>query len=234
MDLKIKNSALNNEKPCWRKNGVWGTEQPRCEKLKFVEHCRYCEVFEDAARGAMVGHTSETDDENMSLTIDDLVQQQRLEGDKSILAFRLEKYCFAIPSNKVVTVHEQTPIHSIPFNRNNVIKGVVAINHEIYTFVNIVQLLSLPPVDDSMFEEKPRGIFKRALVIDFGNRTLAFYVDEVYQIYRYYNQSVNEELPGSFLHAISKGRLLKEKSWCDDCHLLDLEKISSEFERTFL
>ncbi|MDH5257722.1 MAG: chemotaxis protein CheW, partial [Gammaproteobacteria bacterium] len=215
-------------------NGIWGNEKPPCEKLKLVEHCRNCDVFAEAARAEIVKDSVDFYSDGDALSIDDLVQKQRLAGDKSILPFRLEKYCFAIPSKKIITIHDQIPIHSIPFNRNPVIKGVVAINHEIYTFVNIVDLLSLPPSEKSEIHEKTRGFYKRVLVVDFDSRILAFYVDEVYQIFRYYHQAVNEEMPGSFLNSVSKGRLLEEKDWCDDCHILDLKKISSEFENTFL
>ena len=228
---KNKNTVLD-EKPCWRKNGVWGDEKPRCEKLDFVGHCRTCDVFENAARASII----EGSDGGISnsYSFDDLVQKQRLSGDKSILPFRLDESCFAIPTSKIVTIHDHVPIHSIPFNRNATVKGVVAINHEIFTFVNIVELLSLPPAEKNNSVDVVRGLYKRVLVVDFNARTMAFYVDEVYPIFRYYVQSVSEELPGSYLGELSKGRLLKENNWCSDCHILDLGNISNEFENTFI
>lgn len=228
------NNRVVDDKPCWRINGVWGNEKPRCDKLKFVGHCRNCDVFEDAARATIVegeGHAEYSGD---SLSFDDLIQQQRLSGDRSILPFRLEESCFAIPTNKVITIHDQIPIHSIPFNRNSAVKGIVAINHEIFSFVNIVELLSLPPAEKTESKNLVRGLYKRVLVVDFNGRTMAFYVDEVYPIFRYYRQAVNEELPGSYLQSLTKGRLLKENDWCSDCHLIDLESVSNEFENTFL
>ena len=234
MTMKTTENNLLIEKPCWRKNGVWGNEKPRCEKLKFVEHCRSCDVFEAAARATIVDGAGGLHEAGEALSIDELVQRQRLAGDKSILPFRLEKYCFGIPSNNVVTIHDHIPIHSIPFNRNSLIKGVVAINHEIYTFIDVVALLALPPFEKTDPQNFVRGLYKRVLVVDFNSRILAFYVDEVFQIYRYYQQAVNEELPGSFIGTTSKGRLLEEKDWCGDCHILDLERISNEFENTFL
>ncbi len=234
MVTQIKHYSQEIEKPCWRKNGVWGNEKPRCEKLKFVDHCRSCNIFEEAARAAMVAGSVDQEEIDEGLTIDDLVQRQRLAGDKSVLPFRLKQYCFAIPSNKIITIHDQVPIHSIPFNRNPVIRGVVAINHEIYTFVNFSQLLSLPPAAQGDLQDKTRRLYKRILVVDFNSRILAFYVDEVYQIYRYYKEAVNEEKTKNIFSKISEGYLLEEKSWCDDCYILDLKKISSEFENTFL
>ena len=223
------------EKPCWRINGVWGNENPRCEKLKFVGHCRNCDVFEDAARAAIVEGSEEfSNTGDSSLSFDDLVQQQRLSGDRSILPFRIEESCFAVPAKKIITVHDHIPIHSIPFNRNSVIKGVVAINHEIFSFVNIVELLSLPPAEKIASKNVIRGRYKRVLVVSIESRTIAFNVDEVYPIFRYYRQAVNKEIPGSFLQSLTKGRLLKENDWCDDCHILDLDSLSNEFENTFL
>jgi len=221
-------------KPCWRKNGIWGNETPRCEKLKFVEHCRNCDVFEDAAKDAINSDSTKVGVDGELLSFEELVQRQRSSGDLSILPIRLEQYCFAIPCNRIITIHDHIPIHSVPFNKNPVIKGVAAINHEIFTFVNIVELLSLPPSEKQDTSGREIGLYKRALVVDFNSRILAFYVDEVYQISRYYEPAVNEELPGSFLNVVSSGRLLAEEEWCGDCHILDVEKVSNEFERTFL
>jgi len=245
-DFRFAESAVT-DKPCWRVNGVWGNAQPRCEKLKFVAHCRNCDVFESAARAAIVENFDVSGPGKASVSFDDLVQQQRLSGDKSILPFRLESYCFAVPANKIITIHGKIAIHSIPFNRNPVIKGVVAIHHEIYSFVNIVELLALSTVEknkkqktkadgvDNKGSENPiKGLFKRVLVVDLNARKIAFYVDEVYPIYRYYHQAVNEVTPGSFFHAIAQGRLLKETGWCSDCHILDLDVLSNEFESSFL
>ena len=233
MDIKPTNGS-HNDKPCWRKNGVWGNEKPRCEKLKFVEHCRSCDVFETAARAAIVDSSTDFSSRGDALSIDDLVQRQRLSGDKSILPFRLGKYCFAIPSSKIVTIYDQIQIHSIPFNRNPTIKGVVAISHEIYTFVNIIELLSLPPSSNVDVRNSVRGLYKRILVVDLNSRIIAFYVDEVYQIFRYYHQAVNEELSEEFLKSVGKGRLLEEEDWCGDCHILDVDKMARKFENTFL
>lgn len=230
--MKINQDTAFDNKPCWRKNGVWGDEKPRCEKLKVVEHCRNCDVFEQAARAVIVDDVTENHPGNETLTFDDLVQRQRLSGDKSILPFRLGQYCFAIPATHIVTVHDHVPIHSIPFNLNPVVNGVVAVNHEIFTFINIVELLSLSFAEKTDGQAIVRGLYKRILVVDFDSRIMAFYVDEVYPIYRYFHQAVNEELPGDFFQTLSQGRLSKEGTWCDDSHILDLEKIADKFENT--
>ncbi len=228
---RVSQHNRRDDKPCWRINGVWGNEKPRCEKLQFISHCRSCDVFEQAAREAMAGSPGVNP---ATSSIDDLVQQQRLSGDKSILPFRLEGFCLGIAVDKIVTIHDHIPIHSIPFNKSTVIKGVVAINHEIFSFINAAELLSLPPVDKADFKNVSKGLYKRVLVVNFNKRVMAFYVDEVYPVYRYYRQAVNENPEAISLVSFTHGRLLADSDWCSDCYILDLELLSNEFESSFL
>ncbi len=222
-----------NTKPCWRRNGTWGDEKPRCDKLKFVEHCRNCSVFENAAREAMSTDNVEKGFNGELLSFDALVQRQRSSGDVSILPVRLEQYCIAIPCSQIITIHDHVPIHTVPFNLNSIVKGVVAINHEIYTFINFGSLLSLPPATKSKLKNREIGLYKRVIVVNFDSRIMAFYVDEVYPIFRYFEAAVNELASDSFLQHLSSGYLLEEKEWCGDCHIVDFLKVSKIFEKTF-
>jgi len=222
MDTENDESQLAQD--CWRRIGIWGKESNRCEKLKHVKHCRNCDVFESAAREAVLErHLSMGDD---ALTIEELIEKETREGDKSMMPFRLGNLCFALPSGAVLTIHDQVAVHSIPHNVSAVIKGLVAINHEVYTFIDLAKLLDLEPNQKDAGDTKLQSLFKRALVVDLAGRTVVFYVDEVYQIHRYFQKDmrlVDKKLPGADL---MQGMLVNNQNWVGNCNLLDLATTS--------
>jgi len=225
--MKDNDNAELINKACWRKNGVWGTELPRCEKLRYVRHCRNCDVFEQAALQAF--SVNQHSNNNMDIGGADAPQ-----GDTAVLPFRIASYCFAIPINSVVTISDQVAIHSIPFNRNPVIKGMIAINHEVYPFMSLSDLLSLELLLDAQQIRMLRGLYKRILVINLGGRCVAFYVDEVYPIYHYLKSSVQVPKGKNMFEKQTDGYLFNNQNWCSDCYLLSLDQFSDELEHTFL
>lgn len=218
-------------KACWRKNGVWGTELPRCEKLRYVRHCRNCEVFEQAAFQAF---SPEQQKKDLSTTVGENDKHARFENRLAVLPFRISRYCFSIPINSVVSISDQVAIHSIPFNRNPVIKGMIAINHEVYPFMSLSDLLSLDMLLDAQQIRKLRGLYKRILVVNLGGRCIAFYVDEVYPIFHYLKSAVKKP-EGKFpFERQTEGFLENNQNWCSDCYLIGLNQFSAELEHTFL
>lgn len=219
----------NNRQPqvsCWRKNGVWGTEFPRCEKLKYVNHCRNCDVFEAAAIEAFASARKEIEN---SLADDSAfadIEQQ------SHLPFRLSTYCFSVPTNAVLTISEQVALHSIPFNTNAVIRGLVAINHEVFPLLDIQKLLALDFNENMDKLKSLRKLYQRILVVTLGKQEVAFYVDEVYQVHRFAENSVQDIVSHQKLNELSRGTLKDKGDWCDDCLLLDLDKLSEKWEQS--
>lgn len=218
-----------SEQDCWRRIGIWGAESTRCEKLKFVKHCRNCDVFEQAARVSSFERRKNSSGDELS--IDELIEKETLAGNKSVMPFRVNNLCFAIASSAILTISDQVAIHSIPHNSNPVIKGLVAINHEVYTFISLRRLLNLDQRTSD--KNKLHSLYKRTLVVDLGDRTVVFYVDEVYQIHRYFEKNI---LPGENSSGLKvfQGELKNKGDWCSDCYLLDLNLLARKLEATSL
>jgi len=210
------------DKSCWRKNGVWGAELPRCEKLKYFIHCRNCDVFERAAVESFSVALKEIEDSSI---LDVNIKQQ------SYLPFRLSTYCFSVPTNSVITISDQVSLHSIPFNNNGVIRGLVAINHEVYPLLNLPDLLSLKSDENIVKLRGLRKLYKRVLVVDLGEQCVAFYVDDVYPIHHFSENSIEESKSTTGLFKLTRGFLKKRDAWCDNCFLLSLSGLSIELEK---
>jgi len=223
-----KKNDESNQQDCWRRIGIWGNESTRCEKLKYVKHCRNCEVFEQTARVALTERRKNSNSKELS--IEDLIEKETLAGNLSVMPFRIGNKCFAVPSSAVNTISDQVAIHSIPYNTNPVIKGLVAINHEVYTFVSLTQLLNLGPRKLSANVQKLHSLFKRTMVVNLEGRTIVFYVDEVYPIYRYFEKNIQASEKNSTIAPVLKGILKNKGDWCSDCHLLSLSLTSKQLE----
>jgi len=216
----VKTEAI--QKSCWRRNGVWGTELPRCEKLRYVNHCRNCEVFEAAAEEAFSASRKAIDD-------GELIDESDIER-QALLPFRLSTYCLSVPANSVLTISGQVALHSIPFNANSVVKGLVAINQEVYPLLDMSALLCLDAASDVDKLKKLRGLYKRILVVNFENQSMAFYVDEVYQIHHFTEHYLLTDSSARFVR-FTNGYLKNNDAWCDNCHLLNLSELSMELEK---
>lgn len=218
-------SSDTQEQECWRRIGIWGNESNRCEKLKFVKHCRHCDVFEQAARVATMERQGQISD--LSLSTDKLIEKERHAGNKSLMPFRIGGQCIAVPSKSVLTISDQVAIHSIPYNKNPLIKGLVAINHEVYTFIDLGKLLEIEINPLNLRQEKLHSLFIRTIVVDFAGRIVVFYVDEVYQIHRYFNENVlvdNQKLVSPLINGVIDNKGI----WCSDCHLLNMTLVSAQ------
>ena len=228
--MDIDNDINDSDQDCWRRIGIWGNESTRCEKLKYVKHCRNCEVFEQVARVAMTERRKKS--EGNELSIESLVEKEALSGNLSLMPFRIGNKCIAVPSSSVITISDQVAIHTIPYNTNPVIKGLVAINHEVYTFISISKLLNLGPRVLSANVKKLHSLFKRTLVVDLEGRSIVFYVDEVYPIHRYFKKDVSKPDKKRIKIDIFHGVVKNKGEWCDDCQLLSLPLTSKQLEAT--
>ena len=213
------------EQECWRRIGIWGNESNRCEKLKFVKHCRHCDVFEQAARVATMERQGQVPD--ISLSTDELIEKERHAGNKSLIPFRIGGQCIAVPSKSVLTISDQVAIHSIPYNKNPLIKGLVAINHEVYTFIDLGKLLGIEINPHNLRQEKLHSLFVRTIVVDFSGRIVVFYVEEVYQIHRYFDENIQRENQ-ALENPLIEGVIENKGVWCSDCHLLNMVLISGQ------
>lgn len=220
----------SKDSACWRLYGTW-SGQPSCEKLKFVTHCRNCDVFENAARQTMERRNSQAKSGLTVFSIEELIEKEKSSGDCSALPFRVGAHCFAVPSSSIETITDNVAVHSIPYNSNPILKGLVAINNEIYTLVNIPHLLGVAAEGMSTSTNSKKGLYKRVVVVNLGEHCIAFYVDEVYQIHRYFQKFVQQVEEDAPVIEIAAGMLDNYGSWETDCILLDLPALESHFEK---
>ncbi len=148
-------------------------------------------------------------------------QQFHVEGE-SLLPFRIGNQCVAVPSSAVLTISDQVAIHSIPYNTSVVIKGLVAINHEVYTFIQLDKLLGIEVNKLNSYEAELPSLFIRTLVVDFSGWVVVFYVDEVYQIHRYSKSDIMPADNNIFDVTFLQGIVENKGPWCGKCHLLDM------------
>jgi len=148
--------------------------------------------------------------------------QQLQAGEESLLPFRIGEQCIAVPSSTVLTISDQVAIHSIPHNKSVIIKGLVAINHEVYTFIQLDKLLGIEVSKLNSCEAALPSLFIRTLVVDFSGWVVVFYVDEVYQIHRYPKADIMSADNNIFNVIFLQGIVENKGLWCGDCHLLDV------------
>lgn len=218
----------SKDSACWRMYGTWSGE-PTCEKLKFVTHCRNCDVFENAARQSWEKKNSKAASGLTVFSIEDLIEKEKSAGDRSALPFRVGTACFAVPSTSIVSITDNVAVHSIPFNNNPVLKGLVAINNDIYSLIDMAKLLGVEVGLDKVSHK--RGLYKRVVVVNLGQRSIAFYVDEVHQIHRYFEKFLQDvDSEGNSFGTLAAGVLDNYGQWDSDCCLLNLEALQNHFE----
>ncbi len=220
----------SKESACWRMYGTWSSE-PSCEKLKFVTHCRNCDVFKNAARQSIEKQGSSEGKGLALFSIEELIEKEKSAGDCSALPFRIGQACFAVASASVETITDTVAVHTIPYNRDPALKGLVAINNEIYSLVNLLRLLG---VDEN--NEKPnvpiqKGLYKRVLVLNLGERSIAFYVDEVYPIYRYFGKDLQPLQESESYNQAAQGILPDNGQWGSQCVLLRPSTLQTFLQR---
>lgn len=238
--IDIKNSRDVLGQDCWRKIGIWSNSANRCEKLDLVKHCRNCDVFKTFTQDAMLERTELLNEQSLSMTGHLGLEINR--GNRSIMPFRMGSVCFAVASCSVITISDQVSVHSIPYSSSSVIKGLVAINHEVYTFIDFSSLLELGVHEYGAKLKKHYSLYNRTLVVSFASRTVAFCIDEVYQIHRYFDEDIEplkQKLSGAKLLSGTKllsgskllsGIISDSGAWCSDCYLLNLDLVAEKLK----
>lgn len=166
---------------CWRRIGVWGNQKPRCNELEKVIHCRNCDVFAQAAREVFERRLQ--DFSPVAAFAVDAVPD-RAKGDAACLPFRVGNLWLGLPTNSVVAIADRAPLHSIPHRQDDVVLGLVPVNGEIVIAIALPALLaqgqSAPP------EHVARGGYARRVVVAARGRRVAFDVDEVRGVQRFF------------------------------------------------
>jgi len=169
---------------CWEHIGSWSDRSPSCHQLNQVRHCRYCDVFAEAAKAKV--YSSYTDD-NIFQQAKVIMEQQGTspnEGIYSAIPFRMGPKWFLLPTHSVISIAVNMRAHSIPNLKNYYVKGLVSVNGEVYLCFSLSRLLSIKR-DYSETPDLKKGIFERLMVINVGSVRIAIRVDEIREAIRY-------------------------------------------------
>jgi chemotaxis-related protein WspD len=170
---------------CWNTIGVEGNGTCR-ELVRFV-HCRNCPVFSAAGlqllnRPLDAAYRSEQTAHYAARK--KLTTPARL----SVVIFRLEAECFALPTTVFQEIALDRPQHSLPHRARSVALGIVNVRGELLVCASLGRLLGVP-------ETSPRSRsqqLERLLVAAWNNQRVAFPVDEVFGIHRFQQEELRE------------------------------------------
>lgn len=177
---------------CWNRNGVWGAEVPRCEKLDEIFHCRNCDVFSLASRQMLDRKLPGGYLENWA-SVYSLMKTSANKETRSVLVFRLGDEWLALHTQLINEVAEMAPIHRIPHQNSYLIRGLVNIRGELKICISIGSILCLER-STKYASKVQRNVYERMIVVSHEEHDFVFPVSEVVGIHRYHPQDV-ENIP---------------------------------------
>lgn len=168
---------------CWNSVGVWGREKPRCPVLDTVIHCRNCDKYISAGRKALERPIAD-DYSYSSLQYAEEKSLQKPADSTSVMILRLGDEWFALPSSRCQLISEARPIHSVPHQKHNLIKGVVNLSGEIQLCFSIGALLGVKEsVEDHSGNH--RGLYDSLVVMVEDAKRYVFPVTEFRGLHEY-------------------------------------------------
>lgn len=172
---------------CWRRIGVWGNQKSRCDELERVIHCRNCDVFAQAAREVFERRL-----QDLSPVATQAVDAipDRAKGDGACLPFRVGNIWLGLPTSSVVAIADRAPTHSIPHRQDDVVQGLVPVNGEIVIAISLLALMAQGQAVPS--ELATRGVYARRVVMAARGRRVAFDVDEVRGVQRFFRVQLSD------------------------------------------
>ncbi len=170
---------------CWNSIGVWGREKPRCPVLESVIHCQNCDKYIEAGRKVLQREiTVEYENENSQNVTESARDRIDNTDSVSVMILRIGDEWFALPSGLCQMVTEDKPIHSIPHQRNDLIKGIVNISGEVQLCFSLGSLLGVKQgVEEAVIGH--RGLYNCLIVLVKEGRRYVFPVSEFRGLHRY-------------------------------------------------
>ena len=225
--MKATSEKMLIEGACWRNIGVWGSTKPRCPSLAKVIHCKNCEVFAQAAKQVFMKQSSEQELFERSL---DLYHNSDFEDhtrEVSLLPFRVGPTWFCVSPQDVINVAQRSHVHKLPNRKSEVVKGLVAVEGQIYTCISLSYLMHIPRIES----KSNLAMFKRILILKVENKQLAIRVDEVRNI-SFVNNSeilaISPECPEN-VQPYVRSQLIFDQFLNEQMYCLDLEVIGQDY-----
>jgi len=194
-EFRVPRSAFRVENPeldvpavfdCWNTIGVEGNGSCR-ELVKFV-HCRNCPVY--SAAGLALLNRPLAPDYRAEQTAHYATRKKLSAPARvSVVIFRLEAECFALPTTAFQEVAERRPQHSLPHRARTIALGVVNVRGELLVCASLARLLG---VSQTPARPARRDHPDRLLVANWNGQRVAFPVDEVFGIHRFQQDELRE------------------------------------------
>ena len=209
--------------------GVHGKGDRSCVELEKVIHCRNCKKFISEGRKLLDKESTVEYKKSWHDQID------AVSGDKekteSIVTFRLGDQWFGLPPKYFNEVIKWRDIHSIPHNRSEIVKGVVAIRGKLQLCISIGHILGINK-GMSVEENVKDGVYKRMIVLSGENGRYVFPVSEIREIHHY---SLSELCDPPATASVDSQNVVLGVLQCNDRYLscLDFNMLSDLIDGVF-
>jgi len=214
---------------CWNTIGVWGSEQPRCTKLKEFIHCQNCDVFHAASLSAYERPIPE--DYRVEWT-EVLAGKKKVAATdaKTVIVFRIGDEWVAISTSLCKEISHMMKVHRLPHNKSDVLRGVVNNSGEISICFSLGSLLGIDK-SEQIFREENHTVYARMIVMNFAGRNYVFPVSEIKGLLEY--RQVDKAPPPETLSASSASYMNGVIRW-DDAIIgcLDEKLLTAQLERS--
>ncbi|MFZ5594509.1 MAG: chemotaxis protein CheW [Pseudomonadota bacterium] len=184
---------------CWNRIGVWGAQTPRCPELDRVVHCVNCKVFSAAGRKVLDRASSEEYLRDLTEVIAGK-EKRKYESDiRSVVIFRLGEEWLGLPTQVFQEVLKLRKLHSVPYRRGNILRGLINVRGELQLCVSLGRLLGVVR-GETPGDNVVNGVYERMVVIAREDARYVFPVSEVRGVVRY---AVDELLsvPATAMHS---------------------------------
>jgi len=178
-DSKTEDMVIDD---CWNKIGVQGNGDRSCAELDKVVHCRNCKKFVVAGRRLLDRESTVDYKRDWYEQISSAASDHK--KTEAIVTFRLGDQWFGLPPRYFDEVIKCKGIHSIPHNRSDKLKGVVAIRGELQLCVSIGHILGVNRGGSQGINVKD-GVYERMIVLSGEDVKYVFPVSEIREIYHY-------------------------------------------------
>lgn len=173
---------------CWNRIGVWGPVTPRCERLEEFVHCRNCDTYSAAGR-LMLEHRLPSEYEESWAKIYAQDKQEQLVDTESATIFRLGDEWLALPTLMVKEITEVHPVHSLPHQRDPVVRGLINLRGQIRICVSLGRLMEIERAEKTVSDTIHR-VYERMLVLANDTSHFIFLVSEVKGTHRFHSDEL--------------------------------------------
>jgi chemotaxis-related protein WspD len=176
-----------------------------CPELSNLIHCRNCPVYSAAGRNLLdraipknyqhewTQFFSETKVEEKNQLVHFPTESETLTTTQTLTVaiFRLQREWLALPAQILKETISPTGIHTLPHRSNEILKGLVNIRGELQLCISLGNLLHLETAQ-TLAEALSPIVYSRMIVIEKGDNTWVFPVDEFYGLSRFNNNELRD------------------------------------------